>query len=128
MASKGKTRCLPQSWLGGSHAYDPNTTRPDPSKSLTLTMKDVVCEGPCPALMQIKPLRFGELQSLPEQHSFQGWWIQTTRCPSFVQKANPKNVSLTLDICDWKVGNKYITTENGGNWQRDQLGQFMLQF
>ena len=48
--------------------------------------------------------------------------------PSFVQKANPKNVSLTLDICDWKVGNKYITTGNGGNWQRDQLGQFMLQF
>jgi hypothetical protein len=94
----------------------------DPSKSISATISNIVCEGPCPALLRITPLQ-----------SYKNFAIKNVAFPdglqvndigigqSIVPKVN--GVRVELNIGNWTVKGNKVTMQNFG---ADKLGQLNI--
>lgn len=109
---------VPSSIIGASPFYDPGQTI-DPSKYISMSITNVVCEGLCPALLRITPLqnyRNYKISNVAFPNGLQTNSIGTGR--SIIPAS--KGLELGLTISNWTVGGKKVTMSN---FQTDSLGQ-----
>jgi hypothetical protein len=112
---------VPSAIIGASPFYMDGKTA-DPSKSISATISNIVCEGPCPALLRITPLQ-----------SYKNFAIKNVAFPdglqvndigigqSIVPKVN--GVRVELNIGNWTVKGNKVTMQNFG---ADKLGQLNI--
>ncbi|KAF4428942.1 dextranase [Fusarium acutatum] len=109
---------VPSAIIGASPFYM-NGKSADPSKSISATISNIVCEGPCPGLLRITPLQ-----------SYKNFVIKNVAFPDGLQTNDigigqsivPKQsgVTMNLEIDNWTVGDQKVTMQN---FQSDKLGQ-----
>lgn len=112
---------VPSAIIGASPFYMSGKT-PDTSKAISATISNVVCEGPCPALMRITPLQ-----------NYKNFVVKNVAFPDGLQKNSigigqsiiPAQPGVTMDVTidNWTVGGEKVTMQN---FQADQLGQFNI--
>ncbi|KAL2131941.1 hypothetical protein VTI74DRAFT_4423 [Chaetomium olivicolor] len=109
---------VPSAIIGASPFYMSGRSV-DPAKSISMTISNLVCEGPCPSLMRITPLQ-----------NYRDFRIQNVAFPDGLQTNSigigksivPASSGLQFDmtISNWTVGGKQVTM---GNFQSESLGQ-----
>lgn len=112
---------VPSAIIGASPFYMSGKSA-DPSKSISATISNIVCEGLCPALLRITPLQ-----------SYKNFTIKNVAFPDGLQTNDigigqsivPKQSGVTLDlqIDNWTVGGEKVTMQN---FQSDKLGQLNI--
>ncbi|KAI1041145.1 hypothetical protein LB505_013267 [Fusarium chuoi] len=112
---------VPSAIIGASPFYMDGKSA-DPSKSISATISNIVCEGPCPGLLRITPLQ-----------SYKNFVIKNVAFPDGLQtnaigigqSIVPKQPGVTMDleIENWTVGGQKVTMQN---FQSDKLGQLNI--
>ena len=90
---------------------------------MSLNLTDMVCEGACPALLQITPLQSYRNFNLKDI-SFPDGLMATPLgigCSHVLHAPQGVAVQMGLNIFNWTVGSRRITMQN---WRSNQLGQF----
>ncbi|CAO2653804.1 Nn.00g032150.m01.CDS01 [Neocucurbitaria sp. VM-36] len=109
---------VPSAIIGASPFYDEGQTI-DPSKSISMSVSNVVCEGLCPALLRITPLqnyRDFKISNVAFPDGLQTNSIGTGR--SIIPASD--GLKLGLTISNWSVGGEKVTMSN---YQNSSLGQ-----
>ncbi|KAJ5444783.1 dextranase [Penicillium daleae] len=109
---------VPTAIIGASPFYMSGMT-PDPNQAISLTVSNLVCEGPCPSLVRINPLQ-----------SYRDFVVENVAFPDGLQKNSigigesiipaASGVVMDLQVANWTVGGKDVTMKN---FQSDSLGQ-----
>ena len=112
---------VPSAIIGASPFYMDGKSA-DPSKSISASISNIVCEGPCPGLLRITPLQ-----------SYKNFVIKNVAFPDGLQtnaigigqSIVPKQSGVTMDleIENWTVGGQKVTMQN---FQSDKLGQLNI--
>lgn len=120
---------VPSAIIGASPLYDPDPKAGrgpadpvDSNKCISMTISNLVCEGPCPALLRITPLqnyRNFVVRDVAFPDGLQVGGIGTGE--SIVLAAG--GVELGVTISNWTVGGKRVTMETS---QKDSLGQLNI--
>ncbi|KAF9885304.1 hypothetical protein FE257_013021 [Aspergillus nanangensis] len=129
---------VPSAIIGASPIYDGAPTL-NPDMAISISVKNVVCEGPCPGLFRLTPLQnYVDFKvegvqyvdgliggSVPIGDSI----IATT---SDTMYPGAEDLSMQLDISDWTVGGEKVTMENAetlGQWHVNAAydGQWSIQ-
>ncbi|KAJ5098341.1 hypothetical protein N7532_005342 [Penicillium argentinense] len=118
---------VPSAIIGASNNYDGSETV-DESKSLSISISNVICEGPCPGLFRLAPLQ-----------NYAGFTVKNVQFPDGLiagnihigdsiiattdDTTNPgfDKLEMGLDISDWTVKGEKVTMENA-----QTLGQFHI--
>jgi hypothetical protein len=109
---------VPSAIIGASPFYMSGRSV-DPSKSISMTISGLVCEGLCPALMRITPLqnyRDFRIENVAFPDGLQTNSIGTGR--SIVPPSSGLRFGVT--ISNWTVGGQRVTMSN---FQANSLGQ-----
>ncbi|KAG7294581.1 hypothetical protein NEMBOFW57_004657 [Staphylotrichum longicolle] len=110
---------VPSAIIGASPFYRRGRAV-DSSKAVSLTIKNLVCEGVCPALMRITPLQ-----------NYRNFLVQDVAFPDELQTnsigtgksivpASSEGLEFGVTIANWTVGGQKVTMDN---FQSDRLGQ-----
>lgn len=109
---------VPSAIIGASPFYMDGRAV-DSGKTISLTIKNLVCEGLCPALMRITPLQ-----------NYRNFLVQNVAFPDGLQTNSigtgksivPASAGLEfgVTIANWTVGGRKVTMDN---FQSDRLGQ-----
>lgn len=109
---------VPTAIIGASPFYMSGMT-PDPNQAISLTVSNLICEGPCPSLVRITPLQ-----------SYRDFIVENVAFPDGLQKNSigigesiipaASAVVMDLQIANWTVGGELVTMKN---FQSDSLGQ-----
>lgn len=112
---------VPSAIIGASPFYA-SGMNVDPSQAISLTISNIVCEGPCPALVRITPLQ-----------SYENFVVKNVAFPDGLQTNSigigesiipaASGVTMNLEIENWTVGNQKVTMQN---FQADSLGQLNI--
>uniref|UniRef100_A0A093VA28 Dextranase n=1 Tax=Talaromyces marneffei PM1 TaxID=1077442 RepID=A0A093VA28_TALMA len=112
---------VPSAIIGASPFYASGMS-PDSSKSISLTVSNVVCEGLCPSLVRITPLQNYKnvvVKNVAFPDGLQTNSIGTGE--SIIPAAS--GLTMGLDISNWTVGGQQVTMQN---FQSNSLGQFNI--
>lgn len=112
---------VPSAIIGASPFYASGMS-PDSGKSISMTISNVVCEGPCPSLFRITPLQNYEnfvVNNVAFPDGLQTKIIGTGE--SIIPAAS--GFKMELHISDWTVGGQKVTMQN---FQANNLGQFNI--
>jgi hypothetical protein len=95
---------------------------PDYSKFISLTIKNVVCEGPCPALFRIQALQHYrnfvvKNVAYPDGLLTDAFGLGESLIPAV------SGMDMELDITNWTVKGEKVTMSN---FQADSLGQLNI--
>ncbi|KAJ6440564.1 hypothetical protein O9K51_06354 [Purpureocillium lavendulum] len=112
---------VPSAIIGASPFYADGKS-PNPSNAISGTISNLVCEGPCPALMRVTPLQ-----------NYKNFVVKNVAFPDGLQTNSiglgqsiipaQSGVSMGLTIENWTVGGQKVTMDN---FQADKLGQFNI--
>lgn len=111
---------VPSAIIGASPFYGSGSV--DPSKSISMVISNVVCEGLCPSPFRITPLQSYKNFDVRNISFPDG--LQTNRIgigESLIPAA--PGVTMDLRISGWTVGGQRVTMSN---FQSDKLGQFNI--
>jgi hypothetical protein len=110
---------VPSAIIGGSPFYDPDGRSVDPTKAMSVTINNLVCEGPCHALIRVTPLENYSnfvISNVSFPDGVQTNSIGTGR--SVVPAAPGLRFGVTIE--NWTVGGEKVTMSN---FQAHSLGQ-----
>ncbi|GJN82026.1 hypothetical protein PLIIFM63780_005563 [Purpureocillium lilacinum] len=123
---------VPSAIIGASPYYgDPKIV--DASRTMSVRISDVTCEGRCPALLRIAPLqnydmtienvKFDEL--LRDDNVKLGQSLVGMRISDQEDAYIPgqEKLKLGIHIKNWQIGGNRV---DGSNWQVNQLGQLNI--
>jgi hypothetical protein len=112
---------VPSAIIGASPFYMDGKS-PDYSKFISLTIKNVVCEGPCPALFRIQALQHYrnfvvKNVTYPDGLLTDAFGLGESLIPAV------SGMDMELDITNWTVKGEKVTMSN---FQADSLGQLNI--
>ncbi|CEL10154.1 hypothetical protein ASPCAL13279 [Aspergillus calidoustus] len=112
---------VPSAIIGASPFYMDGKS-PDYSKSISLTVSNVVCEGPCPALFRIQALQHYRNfvvrnVAYPDGLITGGFGLGQSIIPAV------PGMDMELDITNWTIRGEKVTMSN---FQADRLGQMNI--
>lgn len=109
---------VPSAIIGASPAYSAGVN-PDTSRSISMTITNLVCEGSCPGLFRLTPLE-----------SYRNFVVQNVAFPDGLRTDSVgvgqsiieplKGAQMQLKIKNWTVGAEKVTMQN---FQSGSLGQ-----
>lgn len=115
----------PTSIIGASPSYL-NVREVDPSKSISVSLSNISCEGLCPALFHLKPLQ--NYVNFTVSGVKYARWVDRWECSHWIIATTPattypgsEDLQMDLRISDWTVKGKKVTTQNTAT-----LGQFHI--
>ncbi|ETS73716.1 hypothetical protein PFICI_14662 [Pestalotiopsis fici W106-1] len=105
-------KAVPAAIVGASEFYSDQKTLPELDKNIHLTVKNVRCEGPAPALLGITPLQNYDLLAI-ENVTFTDP-LQDCAGTSFVKPvvSSHRDIKMNIQIKDWTIQGKPVTMEN----------------
>lgn len=120
---------VPSSIIGASPYYaDPKIV--DPTRTISAIIRNVVCEGLCPALLRVSPLQNYDLNvedvhfdSLLKDDSIllgQSLVGTTLSEQEDTYVAGQQNLTVGIHIRNWTIGDQAV---GESNWKSTQLGQ-----
>lgn len=112
---------VPSAIIGASPFYESGQAV-NPNYSISATISNVVCEGPCPALLRITPLQ-----------NYSNFVVKNVAFPDGLQQNSigigqsiiPAQPGVTMDLTfdNWTVSGEKVTMQN---FQSDSLGQLNI--
>ena len=107
---------VPSAIIGASDFYSGGIVQP--TQYIELSVSNITCEGPCPALMRITPLQSYSLHlqhvAFPDGLQKNSIGIGRSKIP------RSDGCKMNLTIFDWTVGGAHVTM---ANFQSKKLGQ-----
>lgn len=120
---------VPSSIIGASPYYaEPKIV--DPTRTISATIRNIVCEGLCPALLRVSPLQnydlnvedvhFDALLKDDQIQLGQSLVGATLSDEEDAYVEGQQNLTVGIHIRNWTIGNQEV---NQSNWGPSQLGQ-----